>query len=137
MWNYFDVFVGRNWKWYIFVMLVCLTLKVGRLPMEWAKSVIPLVQSGNVKVRGRCIATPYKLEMMQEIMLLVRYKFLVYFVSLVGMISMKAFTFIWFFVFFWIFHLNFVSEFMTKLKCIPLSAFCMVKWNKLLRNLRI
>jgi len=42
--------------------------------MEWAKSVIPLVQSGNVKVRGRCIATPYKLEMMQEIMLLVRYK---------------------------------------------------------------
>lgn len=58
----------------IFVILVCLTLKVGRLPMEWAKSVIPLVQSGNVKVRGRCIATPYKLEMMQEIMLLVRYK---------------------------------------------------------------
>ncbi|XP_050891264.1 DNA repair protein RAD5B isoform X2 [Lathyrus oleraceus] len=46
---------------------------VGRLPMEWAKSVMPLVQSGNVRVRGRCIATPYKLEMMQEIMLLVSF----------------------------------------------------------------
>lgn len=57
----------------IFLLCWCV-VKVGRLPMEWAKSVIPLVQSGNVKVRGRCIATPYKLEMMQEIMLLVRYK---------------------------------------------------------------
>ncbi|CAL5213361.1 unnamed protein product [Lathyrus oleraceus] len=46
---------------------------VGRLPMEWAKSVMPLVQSGNVRVQGRCIATPYKLEMMQEIMLLVSF----------------------------------------------------------------
>lgn len=41
--------------------------------MEWAKVVIPLMLSGNVKVRGRCIAAPDKLEMMQEIMLLVRY----------------------------------------------------------------
>ncbi|XP_058761819.1 DNA repair protein RAD5B-like [Vicia villosa] len=46
---------------------------VGRLPMEWAKSVMPLVQSGNVRVRGRCVATPHKLEMMQEIMLLVSF----------------------------------------------------------------
>ncbi|KAL5066925.1 hypothetical protein RYX36_017812 [Vicia faba] len=46
---------------------------VGRLPMEWAKSVTPLVQTGNVRVRGRCIATPHKLEMMQEIMLLVSF----------------------------------------------------------------
>ncbi|KAI5438353.1 hypothetical protein KIW84_024189 [Lathyrus oleraceus] len=48
-------------------------IEVGRLPMKWAKSVMPLVQSGNVRVQGRCIATPYKLEMMQEIMLLVSF----------------------------------------------------------------
>ncbi|KAK7344595.1 hypothetical protein VNO77_14384 [Canavalia gladiata] len=47
--------------------------EVGRLPMEWAKIVIPLVQSGKVKVRGRCIAAPDKLQMMQEIMLLVSF----------------------------------------------------------------
>ncbi|XP_045802956.1 DNA repair protein RAD5B-like isoform X2 [Trifolium pratense] len=46
---------------------------VGRLPMEWAKSVIPLVQSGNVKVRGRCVAAPVKLETMQEIYILVSF----------------------------------------------------------------
>ncbi|KAK8468266.1 hypothetical protein PHAVU_007G272200 [Phaseolus vulgaris] len=47
--------------------------EVGRMPMEWAKVVIPLMLSGNVKVRGRCIAAPDKLEMMQEIMLLVSF----------------------------------------------------------------
>ncbi|KAJ1423962.1 Zinc finger, RING-type [Sesbania bispinosa] len=47
--------------------------EVGRMPMEWAKTVIPLMESGKVKVRGRCIATPYKLQMMQEIMLLVSF----------------------------------------------------------------
>ncbi|XP_027364407.1 DNA repair protein RAD5B-like [Abrus precatorius] len=47
--------------------------EVGRLPMEWAKTVIPLVQSGKVRVRGRCIAAPDKLQMMQEIMLLVSF----------------------------------------------------------------
>lgn len=41
--------------------------------MEWAKIVIPLMRSGKVKVRGRCIAAPDKLEMMQEILFLVRY----------------------------------------------------------------
>jgi len=41
--------------------------------MEWAKIVIPLMRSGKVNVRGRCIAAPDKLEMMQEIMFLVRY----------------------------------------------------------------
>jgi DNA repair protein RAD5 len=40
--------------------------------MEWAKSVIPLVRSGNVKVRGRCVAASDKLETMQDIFLLVR-----------------------------------------------------------------
>ncbi|KAL2325883.1 hypothetical protein Fmac_024941 [Flemingia macrophylla] len=47
--------------------------EVGRMPMEWAKIVIPLIQSGKVKVRGRCIAAPEKLQMMQEIMLLVSF----------------------------------------------------------------
>nr|KYP61038.1 Putative SWI/SNF-related matrix-associated actin-dependent regulator of chromatin subfamily A member 3-like 3 [Cajanus cajan] len=47
--------------------------EVGRMPMEWAKIVIPLMQSGKVKVRARCIAAPEKLQMMQEIMLLVSF----------------------------------------------------------------
>lgn len=42
--------------------------------MEWAKCVVPLVQSGKVKVRGRCIAAPHVLSMMQEIMLYIRYR---------------------------------------------------------------
>ncbi|MED6149722.1 DNA repair protein rad5b [Stylosanthes scabra] len=46
---------------------------VGRLPMEWARTVVPLVQSGFVQVRGRCVAVPYNLQMMQEIMLLVSF----------------------------------------------------------------
>ncbi|KAK7243060.1 hypothetical protein RIF29_37844 [Crotalaria pallida] len=44
--------------------------EVGRLPMEWANTVVPLVQSTKVKVRARCVAAPYSLQMMQEIMLL-------------------------------------------------------------------
>ena len=59
---------------FVVVWLDC-TLQVGRLPMEWAKTVVPLVQSGNVQVRARCIAAPYSLQMMQEIMLLVRYNY--------------------------------------------------------------
>ncbi|KAH1190232.1 DNA repair protein RAD5B [Glycine max] len=47
--------------------------EVGRMPMEWAKAVIPVMQSGRVKVRGRCIAVPDKLQMMQEIMFLVSF----------------------------------------------------------------
>ncbi|XP_027935032.1 DNA repair protein RAD5B-like [Vigna unguiculata] len=47
--------------------------EVGRMPMEWAKIVIPLMRSGKVNVRGRCIAAPDKLEMMQEIMFLVSF----------------------------------------------------------------
>ncbi|KAE9617606.1 hypothetical protein Lal_00034592 [Lupinus albus] len=47
--------------------------EVGRLPMEWANTVVPLVQSGKVKVRARCISAPYSLQMMQEIMLLVSF----------------------------------------------------------------
>jgi hypothetical protein len=44
--------------------------------MEWGKTIVPLVQSGKVRVLGRCIAAPYSLQMMQEIMLLVRYRLL-------------------------------------------------------------
>lgn len=40
--------------------------------MEWAKTVIPLVSSGKVKARGRCIAAPSVLSMMQEVVLYVR-----------------------------------------------------------------
>ncbi|XP_004297995.1 PREDICTED: putative SWI/SNF-related matrix-associated actin-dependent regulator of chromatin subfamily A member 3-like 3-like [Fragaria vesca subsp. vesca] len=47
--------------------------EIGRFSMEWAKSVVPLVQSGKVKVRGRCIAAPPVLSMMQEIMLYISF----------------------------------------------------------------
>ncbi|XP_059650897.1 DNA repair protein RAD5B [Cornus florida] len=43
--------------------------EIGRLPMEWAKCLIPLVNSSKVKVLGRCVAAPLSLQLMQEIML--------------------------------------------------------------------
>ncbi|XP_047955355.1 DNA repair protein RAD5B [Salvia hispanica] len=47
--------------------------EIGRLPMEWAKCLIPLVNSSKVKVLGRCVAAPVNLCMMQEIMLYVSF----------------------------------------------------------------
>ncbi|KAF3955940.1 hypothetical protein CMV_018899 [Castanea mollissima] len=43
--------------------------EISRLPMEWAKCVVPLVCSNKVKVLGRCVAAPANLSLMQEIML--------------------------------------------------------------------
>lgn len=50
----------------------CWYYQIGRLPMEWAKCLIPLVNSSKVKVLGRCVAAPVNLQMMQEILLYVR-----------------------------------------------------------------
>ncbi|KAJ7979907.1 DNA/RNA helicase protein [Quillaja saponaria] len=47
--------------------------EIGRLPMEWAKCIVPLVRSSKVKVQGRCIAAPSNLHMMQEIMLYISF----------------------------------------------------------------
>ncbi|CAN4116553.1 unnamed protein product [Withania somnifera] len=47
--------------------------EVGRLPMEWAKCLIPLVNSSKVKVLGRCVAAPVNLSLMQELMLYVSF----------------------------------------------------------------
>ncbi|XVF28647.1 hypothetical protein REPUB_Repub15cG0048100 [Reevesia pubescens] len=47
--------------------------EIGRLPMDWAKWVNPLVYSNKVKVVGRCIAVPTTLNIMQEIMLFVSF----------------------------------------------------------------
>ncbi|XP_073046809.1 DNA repair protein RAD5B [Primulina eburnea] len=47
--------------------------EIGRLPMEWAKCLVPLVNSSKVKVLGRCIAAPVNLVLMQEIMLYVSF----------------------------------------------------------------
>ncbi|KAJ0804613.1 putative HIRAN domain-containing protein [Helianthus annuus] len=46
---------------------------IGRLPMEWSKCLIPLVNSKKVKVLGRCVAAPASLSMMQEIMLYISF----------------------------------------------------------------
>lgn len=53
-------------------LLFAIIFQIGRLPMEWAKCVVPLVNSGKVKLNGRCIAAPPVLSMMQDIMLYVR-----------------------------------------------------------------
>lgn len=47
--------------------------EVGRLPMEWSKCLIPLVNSKKVKVLGRCVAARVNLSMMQEIMLYISF----------------------------------------------------------------
>ncbi|KAK8709677.1 hypothetical protein V6N13_060687 [Hibiscus sabdariffa] len=47
--------------------------EIGRLPMDWAKWVNPLVYSTKVKVVGRCIAAPATLSIMQEIILFVSF----------------------------------------------------------------
>ncbi|XP_023770523.2 DNA repair protein RAD5B isoform X1 [Lactuca sativa] len=47
--------------------------EIGRLPMEWSKCLIPLVNSKKVKVLGRCVAAPVCLSMMQEIMLYISF----------------------------------------------------------------
>ncbi|XP_009772967.1 DNA repair protein RAD5B [Nicotiana sylvestris] len=47
--------------------------EIGRLPMEWAKCLIPLVNSSKVKVHGRCVAAPVTLQLMQELMLYVSF----------------------------------------------------------------
>ncbi|KAK6793212.1 hypothetical protein RDI58_006665 [Solanum bulbocastanum] len=47
--------------------------EIGRLPMEWAKCLIPLVNSSKVKVFGRCVAAPVNLSLMQELMLYVSF----------------------------------------------------------------
>ncbi|GFP95905.1 putative swi/snf-related matrix-associated actin-dependent regulator of chromatin subfamily a member 3-like 3 [Phtheirospermum japonicum] len=47
--------------------------EIGRLPMEWSKCLVPLVNSSKVKVLGRCVAAPINLQLMQEIMLYVSF----------------------------------------------------------------
>ncbi|KAG8370367.1 hypothetical protein BUALT_Bualt14G0109700 [Buddleja alternifolia] len=47
--------------------------EIGRLPMEWAKCLVPLVNSTKVKVLARCISVPVNLQLMQEIMLYVSF----------------------------------------------------------------
>ncbi|XP_040374412.1 DNA repair protein RAD5B isoform X2 [Rosa chinensis] len=47
--------------------------EIGRFPMEWAKCVVPLVNSGKVKVLGRFMGVPKFLSMMQEIILSVSF----------------------------------------------------------------
>nr|XP_011462492.1 PREDICTED: putative SWI/SNF-related matrix-associated actin-dependent regulator of chromatin subfamily A member 3-like 3 [Fragaria vesca subsp. vesca] len=47
--------------------------EIGRFPMEWAKSVVPLVDSGKVKVLGRFMGAPKCLSMTQDIVLSVSF----------------------------------------------------------------
>ncbi|KAF8392233.1 hypothetical protein HHK36_022575 [Tetracentron sinense] len=47
--------------------------EIGRLPMEWARCLTPLVNSTKVKIHGRCVAAPSYLSLMQEIVLYVSF----------------------------------------------------------------
>ncbi|PRQ36424.1 putative calcium/calmodulin-dependent protein kinase chromatin remodeling SNF2 family [Rosa chinensis] len=47
--------------------------EIGRFPMEWAKCVVPLVNSGKVKVLGRFMGAPKFLSMIQDIILSVSF----------------------------------------------------------------
>lgn len=46
--------------------------QIGRLPTEWSRCIIPLVNSSKVMVRGRCVFAPNNLCLLQEIVLYVR-----------------------------------------------------------------
>ncbi|WCJ23977.1 DNA repair protein RAD5B [Euphorbia peplus] len=47
--------------------------EIGRLPMEWGKCVVPLVNTGRVKVLGRCVVAPPLLHIMDEIVLYISF----------------------------------------------------------------
>lgn len=66
-------FPSRNSKYNIVRFSTKRSGEIGRLPMEWANCVVPLIYSAKVKVLGRCVAAPSNLSMMQEIMLYVSF----------------------------------------------------------------
>jgi len=41
--------------------------QVGRIPGDWARSLIPLVNSGQVKVEGKCRSAPEILSLMSSV----------------------------------------------------------------------
>lgn len=50
-----------------FDLLFYLGDQVGRIPGDWARSLIPLVNSGQVKVEGKCRSAPAVLSLMASI----------------------------------------------------------------------
>ncbi|OVA13929.1 SNF2-related [Macleaya cordata] len=47
--------------------------EIGRLPIEWTKCIIPLVNSSRVKFYGRCVTASTELRLMQEIHLYISF----------------------------------------------------------------
>ncbi|KAK9137754.1 hypothetical protein Sjap_008348 [Stephania japonica] len=47
--------------------------EIGRLPLEWGKCTIPLVNSSKIKVQGRCVVEEPALQLMQEVHLYVSF----------------------------------------------------------------
>lgn len=58
--------------WSIYKDALNLSPQIGRLPTEWSRCIIPLVNSNKVMVRGRCVFAPNDLSLLQEIVLYVR-----------------------------------------------------------------
>ncbi|KAI9119451.1 hypothetical protein K1719_009327 [Acacia pycnantha] len=67
-----SAFAKRNSKW-ILRISTKRSGEVGRVNMEWANEVVPLVRSAKVKIIGRCVAAPPVLQMMQDVMLCVSF----------------------------------------------------------------
>ncbi|XP_028762400.1 DNA repair protein RAD5B [Neltuma alba] len=67
-----SAFAKQNSKW-ILRISTKRSGEVGRVPMEWAKEVVPLVRSARIKVRGRCVAAPPVLQMMQDVLVCVSF----------------------------------------------------------------
>jgi hypothetical protein len=42
-------------------------VQVGRIPGDWARSLIPLIHTGKVRVEGKCRTTPASLALMDSI----------------------------------------------------------------------
>ncbi|KAI9119497.1 hypothetical protein K1719_009373 [Acacia pycnantha] len=67
-----SAFAKRDSKW-ILRISTKRSGEVGRVNMEWANEVVPLVRSAKVKIIGRCVAAPPVLQMMQDVMLCVSF----------------------------------------------------------------
>jgi hypothetical protein len=47
-------------------------VQVGRIPGDWARSLIPLIQTGKLRVDGKCQSAPATLSLLDSIVVLLR-----------------------------------------------------------------
>lgn len=54
-------------------MYLIIFCKIGRIPNEWARCLLPLVRDNKVKIEGKCEFAPNVLGIMDTIILSIRY----------------------------------------------------------------